>query len=150
MSIYRWPSQDISPAHYLELLGKSHVVVIEHEDSQQGFANLVAALKGKPVKIQVEGGVEVVGDPQGATGKELAQIVDGVMTHGGKGQPLPMDEIIKYTGPCFLPFAASLLTLDILLLTPHLSCAFGCLFLPVHWWQAKLYNATNDHAKNIQ
>jgi hypothetical protein len=152
MSIYRWPSQDISPAHYLELLGKSHVVVIEHEDSQQGFANLVAALKGKPVKIQVEDGVEVVGDPQGATGKELAQIVDGVMTHGGKGQPLPMDEIIKYTGPCFLPFAASLLTIDgfLLFLSAQGAFAFGCCFLPVHWWQAKRYSAADDnqHERN--
>ena len=152
MSIYRWPSQDISPAHYLELLGKLHVVVIEHEDSQQGFANLVAALKGKPVKIQVEDGVEVVGDPQGATGKELAQIVDGVMTHGGKGQPLPMDEIIKYTGPCFLPFAASLLTIDVLLLffSAEGPWVVGCCFLPVHWWQAKRYSAADDnqHERN--
>ena len=82
MSIYRWSAFDASPPHYLEMLGKSHVVVIEHEDTQQGFANLVAALKGEKVTITItrkaSNGVKTIvgtieGDPGTATGKELAQ-----------------------------------------------------------------------------
>jgi len=38
--------------HYLELHGKSHMVVIEHDDSVQGVANVIAALSGGTATVQ--------------------------------------------------------------------------------------------------
>ena len=38
--------------HYLELHGKSHMVVIEHEDSIEGVANVIAALSGGTATVQ--------------------------------------------------------------------------------------------------
>jgi hypothetical protein len=122
MSVFRLSAFDATPAHYLEMLGKSHVVVIEHEDTQQGFADLVAALKGKKVTITIKASnwvKTIVGNPGTATGEELAQLVDGVKEHGGKWKPRPWDEF----GGC-------------------------CCCYPVHWFHGYNVAFDNQHERN--
>ena len=122
MSVFRLSAFDATPAHYLEMLGKSHVVIIEHEDTQQGFADLVAALKGKKVTITIKasnGLNTIVGNPGVATGEELPQMVKGVKEHGGKWKPRPWDEF----GGC-------------------------CCCYPVHWFHGYNVAFDNQHERN--
>ena len=134
MSIYRWSAFDASPPHYLEMLGKSHVVVIEHEDTQQGFANLVAALKGEEVTIKIKASNgEIVGDPGKATGKELAQLVDDVIEHRGKWKPRPWDDFAAKATKCVACWPC---------------CAPVCCCYPVHGFHGYNVAFDNQHERN--
>ena len=137
MSIYRWSAFDASPPHYLEMLGKSHVVVIEHEDTQQGFANLVAALKGEKVTITIKASdgvtTPIEGNPGTATGKELAQLVDDVIEHGGKWKPRPWDDFAAKATKCVPCWPC---------------CALVCCCYPVHWFHGYNVAFDNQHERN--
>jgi hypothetical protein len=118
------------------MLGKSHVVVIEHEDTQQGFANLVAALKGKKVTITIKtskGEKTIVGNPGEAKGNELAQLVDNVIEHGGKWKPRPWDDFAAKATMCVPCWPC---------------CAFVCCCYPVHWFHGYNVAFDNQHERN--
>jgi hypothetical protein len=118
------------------MLGKSHVVVIEHEDTQQGFANLVAALKGEKVTITIKAsnGVNtIVGNPGVATGEELPQMVKGVKEHGGKWKPRPWDDFAAKATKCVPCWPC---------------CALVCCCYPVHWFHGYNVAFDNQHERN--